>query len=281
MEQGILEQIRPYLQMTVLGPFLRALVLLAVGIPGSFSLARKLRAWLTARYTGQHGLIGGQIVAYGGIALIVTAALNQLGFSLAPLLGAAGVLGVAVGFASQTSVSNIISGLFLLAEQPFRINDVVTVGDVTGIVISLDLLSVKMRTFDNKFVRVPHETIIKTTVTNVTRYPIRRVDVDVPVAYKEDVARVKAVLMEVVNAERRVLRQPEPLIVFKGFGNSSVDLMIVCWAETPEWFPVRLALFEAVKARLDAEGIEIPFPHMTVYPGAWKEPLPIRVHDGS
>jgi len=267
--------------VSLVGPVLRAVLLLAVGLPLSYRLSRMVRRYLETKYTAQHGLIAGQALLYGSITLFVTAALNQLGFSLAPLLGAAGVVGVAVGFASQTSVSNIISGLFLLAEEPFKINDVVTVGDMTGQVLSIDLLSVKLRAFDNRFVRIPHETIIKSQVINITRFPIRRVDVDVPVAYKEDVARVKELLLEVVDGDARILKTPEPVIYFKGFGTSSVDLLLLVWAETSEWYPVRNSLPERIKQRFDAEGIEIPFPHLTVYPGSWKEPLPLQLHNPS
>ncbi len=210
--------------------------------------------------------------------MFVTASLNQIGFSLTPLLGAAGVVGVALGFASQTSVSNIISGLFILAEQPFKVNDIISVGDVTGQVLSLDLLSVKLRAFDNRFIRIPHETIVKSQVTNITRFPIRRVDVDVPIAYKEDVAAVKSILFDIVAKDARVLKQPEPVVFFKGFGNSSIDLLLLVWVETPEWYPVRNSLPEVIKARFDELGIEIPFPHVTLYPGSWEEPLPLSIH---
>src|SRR5699024_2454555 len=118
------------------------------------------------------------------------------GISLAPLLGAAGIAGVALGFASQTSVSNIISGLFLIAESPFKVDDIITVKSTTGVVLSIDILLVKLRTFDNQYVRIPNETLIKTEVTNITRFPIRRLNTTISVAYKEDIGQVREILME-------------------------------------------------------------------------------------
>ena len=278
MSNYIPSLLAPYLNLETLGPFIKALLTFIVGFKLSSALSKRLRESLTSRYSAQHGLIGGQVVFYGGTVLFATAALNQIGFSLTPLLGAAGVVGVALGFASQTSVSNIISGLFILAEQPFKVDDVITVGDVTGVVLSLDLLSVKLRAFDNRFIRIPHETIIKSQVINITRFPIRRVDVEVPVAYKEDIAAVKSILFDIVAKDPRILKQPEPIVFFKGFGNSSIDLLLLVWAETSEWYPVRNSLPEVIKARFDALGIEIPFPHLTLYPGSWDEPLPLGLH---
>jgi small-conductance mechanosensitive channel len=115
-------------------------------------------------------------VFYGIMVLTGVSVMKELGFDLSVVLGAAGILSVAIGFASQTSASNLISGLFLMMERPFLIGDVIRVGDTTGEVISIDLLSVKVRTFDNLFVRLPNESMIKTQVTTLTKFPIRRAE---------------------------------------------------------------------------------------------------------
>ena len=79
-------------------------------------------------------------------------------------------------FASQTSVSNIISGIFLISEQPFQVGDLIKVGETKGVVLSIDLLSIKLRTFDNQLVRIPNENLIKNELSNITRFPIRIVE---------------------------------------------------------------------------------------------------------
>src|SRR5690606_3033117 len=122
-----------------------------------------------------------------------------LGFSLSVLLGAAGVLSVALGFASQTSASNLISGLFLIGEQPFQLGDTIKVGNTTGEVLSIDLLSVKLRTFDNLYVRIPNESLIKSEMTNLTRFPIRRFDLLIGVAYKENISQVRQIMQNVAD----------------------------------------------------------------------------------
>lgn len=122
-------------------------------------------------------------VFYTLLGLFTLSALKHIGIDLSILLGAAGIFTVAIGFASQTSASNLISGLFLMIERPFSISDVIKVNDITGEVISIDLLSVKLRTFDNLFVRIPNESMIKSAVTTLTKFPIRRVDLKIGIRH--------------------------------------------------------------------------------------------------
>ena len=222
-------------------------------------------------------MLAGKVVFYTGLTIVVITIMGQLGISLAPLLGAAGIVGVALGFASQTSVSNIISGFFLIAEQPFKVDDIIMVNNTTGIVLSIDVLSVKLRTFDNRFVRIPNETIIKTEVTNLTRFPIRRLNANVSVAYKEDIARVREILMEVAHKNEYALSEPKPLIVFEAFGTSSIDLLFLVWAPVTEFLLLKNTLQEEIKKRFDEEGIEIPFPHVSLYSGSATQPIPIKL----
>lgn len=218
-----------------------------------------------------------RITFYTIVGLFGASALVELGFDLGILLGAAGILTVAIGFASQTSASNVISGLFLLAERPFAVGDIIRIGTTTGEVVSIDLLSVKLRTFDNLFVRLPNETMIKSEITNLQRYPIRRADLQVGVAYKEDLDRVRTVLMEVADRNPLCLEEPAPLLIFRGFGTSSVDYQFSVWAKTEQFLALRNTLPAEIKAAFDEHGIEIPFPHQSLYAGSATDPLPIRL----
>ena len=261
----------------VLGQILGALVVLVVGFPLLFAVGRGARRWVGARYSPQRGMVAGKFVYYVGGAILVLTVLGQLQIRLAPLLGAAGIVGVAIGFASQTSISNVISGLFLVAEQPFRVDDVIRVGTTSGRVISIDMLSVKLRTFDNVFIRIPNETIIKSEVVTLTRFPIRRIDLMVGVAYREELKRVRQVLLEVARQEPMVLMEPQPAVLFEEYGASSVNFRFVAWATLENFLEARNSLADGIKARFDAEGIEIPFPHVSIYAGSVTEPFPLRV----
>ncbi len=216
-------------------------------------------------------------LSYFVILLFATGALHQLGFNLSVLLGAAGVVGVALGFASQTSASNLVSGLFLIGEHPFGVGDTIRVGGTTGEVISLDLLSAKLRTFDNLLVRIPNETLIKSEITNLTRFPIRRVDIQIGVAYKENIERVREVLAEVADRNPLSLEEPPPLFIFTGYGDSALQIQFSVWAARENFLDLRNSIQHEIKEAFDAENIEIPFPHRTLYAGSQTAPLPVRL----
>ncbi len=259
------------------GPTLRAVAIVLIGFPLVFVLSKWIRRLVGRRYDPQWGLVAGKLTFYPLVILLAISVLRELGFSLTPLLGAAGILGVALGFASQTSVSHVISGFFLLGEQPFQVNDVIQIGDTTGRVLSVDMLSVKLRTFDNRFVRIPNETIIKSQVTTNTRFPIRRVDVSVGVAYKEDTGRVRDVLLDVADRNPLSMMEPEPQVFYDGFGDSGINLRLAVWATTENFLLVKNRLQEEIKQRFDEEGIEIPFPHVSLYAGSASGPLPVAL----
>jgi len=218
-----------------------------------------------------------RLTFYVVLGLFTASALSELGVDLSILLGAAGILTVALGFASQTSASNIISGLFLLGEKPFGVGDIVRVGTTTGEVIAIDLLSVKLRTFDNLFVRIPNETMIKAEITNLQRFPIRRFDLQIGVAYKEDLDRVREVLQTVADEHPLSLDEPAPMILFTGFADSSINFQFSVWALSDNFLEIRTQIPLAVKAAFDEHNIEIPFPHRTLYTGSETTPMPVRI----
>jgi len=260
-----------------LASLIRVFLLVAVGIPALVLLGRLVDRLVRQHVTLQAGMLIRKGIVYFGTAVIFITVLHELGFELTALLGAAGIVGVAVGFAAQTSLSNLISGLFLIWESPFQVGDILTIGQTTGIVHSIDLLSVKLRTFDNQFVRIPNESLIKTQFTNITRFPIRRLDLNIGVAYKEDIAKVMKALSEVADRNPYCLDEPAPIIVFLGFGESALQFLFGVWFAKADVLILRNSIYKEIKERFDADGIEIPFPHRTLYTGAATDPFPVRV----
>jgi small-conductance mechanosensitive channel len=256
---------------------LRAAILLVVGLTFASILSRGMHRVALKYSDVQRAMLARRLVYYIVVVLTIISVLNELGFSLTVLLGAAGVLSVAIGFASQTSASNLISGLFLIAEKPFIIGDIITVGGTTGEVLSIDLLSVKLRTFDNLYVRVPNQTLIQSEITNLSRFPIRRFDLKVGVAYKEDLDPVRKVLLDVAENNPLSLENPAPLIIFLGYGDSSLDMQLSVWALRENFLALRNSIATDVKVAFDREGIEIPFPHLSLYTGEETKPFPVRV----
>jgi small-conductance mechanosensitive channel len=267
-----------------LGPLLdaggvRAIIVAALGIPLVMALSRLTRLEVSRRFTAQQGMIAGNVIYYFGLAFVVVWVATELQFQMAPLLGTAGIVGIAIGFASQTSISNIISGFFLVIEQPFVIGDSIEVGAISGEVISIDMISVKLRTGDNRFVRIPNETMIKSNVVNITHFPIRRLDIGIGVAYKEDIGRVRAILLDIALKNPVCLIEPEPLVVFEGYGASAIDLKFLVWSAREDFLMLKNTIQEEIKARFDAAGIEIPFPQMAIHAGSTTAAFPLHLKE--
>lgn len=258
-------------------PFISAVLIVLVGFTLVILFARMVGSRAKKKLTPHLAQLVQKVVFYAGFIIVVATALIELNVNLTAVLGAAGIATVAIGFAAQTSLSNLISGLFLLGERPFQVGDLIVVGSTRGIVLSIDLLSVKLRTLDNLFVRLPNETLIKTEVTTVTRFPIRRMDIVVGVAYREDPKRILKVLREIADANPHSLDEPEPLILFRDFGASSLDFLFGLWFEKSNFLVLKNSIMCDIKARFDAEGIEIAFPHLTVYAGSETDPFPVQM----
>ncbi len=236
-----------------------------------------IQRFIMKKATMQTRMLVRKAIFYAGAVTIIMIILSELGVKIGTLLGAAGIVGVAVGFASQASVSNIISGVFLISEKPFAVGDVIRIGDKTGIILSIDLLSIKIRTFDNLFIRIPNEKILNSEVTNITRFPIRRMDIVVQVAYKEDVGKVKRVLLEIAKNNPFCLDEPEPLILFQNFQESGLEFLFAVWFEKNDFVNLKNSIMQDIKERFDAEKIELPFPHRAIYSGSRTQPFPIRI----
>ncbi|MFQ3547419.1 MAG: mechanosensitive ion channel family protein [Termitinemataceae bacterium] len=231
-----------------------------------FGLAQRIAGRLAGAHmpSGQT-LVLKKVIRYTGYVIAVMTIFNAVGVNLSALLGAAGIAGIAIGFAAQTSVSNVISGLFLISEKPFQVDDVIQVGDVMGVVQSIDFLSVKIQTFDNRYIRIPNETIIKTNVINITRFPIRRCDIWVAVAYTSDLQQVRSVILDLAAKNQYALDNPEPLILFDKFDSSGIQILIGLWCEKSNFLNLKNSFMQEIKQRFELEGIEIPYPKLDLY----------------
>ena len=232
----------------------------------------------TARhFSDQTNMLIQKIFFYSGLALIFLTFLNYIGISITAILGAAGIAGIAIGFAAQTSISNIISGLFLISEKTFEIGNLIQAGNTTGTVMSIDLLSIKIRTLDNKLVRIPNESIIKNELVNITRFPIRRVDINLSVAYKEKIEIVRELLFDIAKNNPYSLDNPEPLFIFKNFGDSGLEILFGIWISKTDYVALKNSIMIEIKNRFEEQNIEIPFPHISVYSGEVSKPFPVKI----
>jgi moderate conductance mechanosensitive channel len=200
--------------------------------------------------------------------------LSELGVSVAPILGAAGVVGLAVGFGAQSLVKDYFTGFFILLENQFTTGDVVQIADTAGLVEDVTLRYVRLRDYDGNVHFIPNSLISK--VTNMSRGFAQAV-IDVGVAYREDTDEVFAVMREVGSAMRsdpafsdRILDELE-IAGVERWDESAVVLRCRFKVRTLEQWNVRREFLRRLKKAFDARGIEIPYPHVTVYAGADKD----------
>jgi small-conductance mechanosensitive channel len=194
-------------------------------------------------------------------------ALGALGIDLTRITIIAGALGVGVGFGLQNVVNNFVSGLILLFERPIQVGDSVQLGTLVGEVKRIGIRSSTVRTWEGAEVIVPNASLVSDQVTNWTLSDrMRRIDLDVGVGYGADPQHVVTLLGEVTRANPGVLPDPPPVVLFLGFGDSSLNFQVRAWtARFEEWVRTRSELGLAVHAALKEAGVEIPFPQRDVH----------------
>lgn len=204
-------------------------------------------------------------VKYTFYILVVLEVLSLLGIKLSALLGAAGIAGVAIGFAAQTSVSNLISGLFVLTEGSIKIGDAVTVDGVTGVVDEINLLSIHIHTYDNQMVRIPNSTIINSNFTNINFHQTRRMTINVSVDYSTDMKTALEALKKAPALCPTVVSDPAPAVWFDGFAASGINMTVAAWFKPADFLQTKNDLYIAIKQVLDDAGITIPFNQLDVH----------------
>lgn len=268
-----------FFSIETIDKFIRIAFILVVGIGSIQVISHLIKRSLRKQLSRQRMMIISRTVVYTGYVGLVLIVIRELNYDLTALFGAAGVVGIVIGVASQTSIGNIISGLFLVSEKSFELGDVVRIGDKTGTVYSIDLLSIKIKTYENLLIRIPNQTVISTELVNVTRFPIRRLEFLIGVAYKEDLRKVKTILENVARNNPLCLEEPEPVIIFKEFGASSISITFGVWFEKANYLAVKNSVFIEIKEAFDREGIEIPFPHVSVYAGEASKPITVKLQE--
>jgi len=223
-------------------------------------VSRSLHAVLSRTIEPQQAEMGSRAAYYLMSAIVALSALRQLGFDLQVFLGAAGILTVALGFASQTSVANVISGLFIIFEKPFRPGDWVRIGaaGVSGEVLTIGFLSTRIRTADNLMVRYPNEMLMKAEITNLTRHPIRRLDLRIGVSYTQNLREFRRMLIDIARDHRLVLEEPKPTLIVDSFGDAALHVVFSVWTATGNFQQLKESLLLKIKDAFDKNGITAP-----------------------
>jgi small-conductance mechanosensitive channel len=246
-----------------LEPVMRGLkVLLAIMLGyllGKFA-GRGIERALSTRLDAHQVMVFKRFAFYSILILASLTGLNEAGVNLNVLVGAAGVASVAIGFASQTTMSNLVSGIFILLERPFLIGDTIKVGNTIGEVSLMGLFSTILKTPENMMVRIPNEILMKSEITNVTRYPIRRLELFIGVSYAVDMADLRRIILGCVSDLEFIRKTPPAEVNFKAFSESAIQVVVGFWVERERATEAFTLLAEALKRTLDAAKIEIPVP---------------------
>ena len=228
-------------------------------------IAKAIRRVPEAKLPAQRSTVILRFLKYIFYVIAVLYILSLFGINLKAIWGAAGIAGVAIGFAAQTSVSNLISGLFVLTEGSIHVGDTIIVGDVTGIVDEVKLLSIRVHTFDNQMVRIPNSTIINSNLTNNSYHNKRRWTVKVGVDYSTDMKFALETLQKAADLCPTVLKDPAPSVWFDGFDASSINLVVAVWFKPADFLQTRNDIYIAIKKVLDDAKISIPFNQLDVH----------------
>ncbi len=217
----------------------------------------------------------GSLVYYGLFIFVIVAALSQVGIQTASLIAVIGAAGLAIGLALQGSLANFAAGFLILLFRPFRAGDYIEAAGTAGTVEKILIFTTELKTPDNKQVIIPNGAITSDNIVNYSANDTRRVDLVVGISYGDDIDKAKAVLRDVVAADSRVLSSPETTIAVSELADSSVNLIVRPWVNTGDYWGVYWDLTEAIKKRLDQEGISIPFPQRDVH--FHQQPAPAEV----
>lgn len=202
---------------------------------------------------------------YALMVLVVVTAVGQVGIKTTSFVAVIGAAGLAVGLALQGSLSNFASGTLIILFKPFRIGDFIEAGGTAGIVEEIGVLFTIMKSPDNKKIIVPNSSIMDGTITNITANPIRRIDMTFGVSYSDDVDLAKTVIMEELVKHPSVLQDPVPQVELWELADSSVNFVVRPWVKKEDWWKTRCELMPAIKKRIEAEGMSIPFPQRDVH----------------
>ena len=244
-----------------------AVAILIVGLIVAKWLGRRVERYMSksARFDDTITPLFAKAVRIIVIVVTILAVLNKFGVETASLIAVLGTIGLAIGLALQGTLSNIASGIMLLVLRPFSVGDTVDIGSTSGVVDEIGLFVTEMHTFDNVAITMPNSRVWGNEIKNYSQNDTRRVDMEFGIAYDDDMDKAMQVVREVLDADDRVLDEPESLVAISSLGDSAVSIRVRPWTETANVWPLRYDITKRIKERFDEEGLSFPFPQHDVH----------------
>ena len=205
------------------------------------------------------------VTSKGCWAILIVVALGKLGVNVGPIIAGLGVTGFILGFAFQESLGNLASGLMIAVNQPFKIGDYVVVAGLEGVVLKVDMMATELATPDNKKIVIPNKSAWGAPITNFTALGRRRVDIKIGIDYASDVGKAIEIALSALASVPGVLKDPAPAVSVASLDDSQVTLNVRPWSEGRDYWAVYNATCQAIKLAFEKNGVNIPFPQLTVH----------------
>ena len=256
-----------YQLLTVYG--LKVLAALAIFIVGRWVAKglRKLveRLMLKSKVDSTLVSFTANLAYIGLLAFVVIATLGQLGIQTTSFIAILGAAGLAIGLALQGSLSNFAAGFLLIIFRPFKVGDLIEGAGVFGVVEAIQIFTTQLKTADNKTVIVPNAKLTDDNIVNWTLKGTRRVDMVFGIGYEDDIDKARSLISDIIAADDRILKEPEPQIAVSELADSSVNFVVRPWVKVNDYWGVYFDLTENVKKAFDANSVSIPFPQRDVH----------------
>lgn len=197
--------------------------------------------------------------------LLLISVASMIGIATTSFVAVLGAAGLAIGLALQGSLANFAGGVLILLFKPYRVGDFIETQGVSGTVREIQIFSTLIHTPDNKVIIVPNGKLSNDVIINYSKASKRRIEIVVGIGYDDSIDTARRLIQELIDADKRIDRDPEPLIVVSELADHSVNLTVRVWVDAENLWTVRFQLIEAVKNSFDANGVSFPFPQRDVH----------------
>lgn len=203
----------------------------------------------------------GDLISWTLKVLIFITAISQVGVQTTSFVAILGAAGLAVGLALQGSLANFAGGALIMIFKPFKVGDLIEAQGELGVVKEIQIFTTKLNSPQNRLIIIPNGALSNGNITNYTEEGILRIDLFFGVSYDADIKQTKEVIMNVINNNPKILKDPAPAVNVNELAESSVNFFARPWVKAADYWDVYFYMQEETKQALDAAGIEIPYPH--------------------
>lgn len=197
--------------------------------------------------------------------MLFISVIGMVGIEATSFVAVLGAAGLAVGLALQGTLQNFAGGVIILLIKPFKVGDWIDTPNHSGTVHAIQIFHTILKTPDNKTIIIPNGPLANSSLTNYSTEPRRRLDLTVGVGYGDSTEKTRETLMELINADERILKDPEPFIVVAELADSSVNFTVRLWVEAGDYWPLKFDMNERIYNKFNEVGLNIPFPQMDVH----------------